>query len=100
MAHVISDECVSCGSCEGECPVGAISEGDGKYEIDADACVDCGAMRSCPVRQVLSQQSNNIQSQSDHKQKALSIRGQCFFLSLHIKIPPETRYNKYALIIP
>lgn len=28
MAHVISDECVSCGSCEGECPVGAISEGD------------------------------------------------------------------------
>ena len=41
MAHVISDECVSCGSCEAECPVGAISEGDGKYEIDADACVDC-----------------------------------------------------------
>ena len=36
MAHVISDECVSCGTCEGECPVGAISEGDGKYEIDAD----------------------------------------------------------------
>ena len=26
MAHVISDECVSCGTCEGECPVGAISE--------------------------------------------------------------------------
>ena len=43
MAHVISDECVSCGTCEGECPVGAISEGDGKYEIDADACVDRGA---------------------------------------------------------
>ena len=25
MAHVISDECVSCGSCEAECPVGALS---------------------------------------------------------------------------
>lgn len=50
MAHVISDECVSCGSCEGECPVGAISEGDGKYEIDADACVDCGACEAaCPT---------------------------------------------------
>ena len=47
MAHVISDECVSCGSCEAECPVGAISEGDGKYEIDADACVDCGSTGAC-----------------------------------------------------
>ena len=49
-AHVIRDECLSCGTCEGECPVGAISEGDGKYEIDADACVDCGACEAaCPT---------------------------------------------------
>ena len=41
MAHVIGDECVSCGSCEAECPVGAISQGADHYEIDADACVDC-----------------------------------------------------------
>ena len=50
MAHVISDECVSCGTFESECPVGAISEGDGKYVIDADACVDCGACEgACPT---------------------------------------------------
>ena len=50
MAHVISDDCISCGSCESECPVGAISEGDGKYEINADACIDCGACAAqCPV---------------------------------------------------
>ena len=30
MAYVITDTCVSCGSCASECPVGAISEGDGK----------------------------------------------------------------------
>ena len=42
MAHVIGDECVSCGACEAECPVSAISEGDGKYEINADECVDFG----------------------------------------------------------
>ena len=42
MAFVITDSCVSCGSCAGECPVGAISQGDGKYEIDANSCIDCG----------------------------------------------------------
>ena len=36
MAYVITDECVSCGTCAGECPVEAISEGDGKYVIDAE----------------------------------------------------------------
>ena len=30
MAYVITDTCVSCGACAGGCPVGAISEGDGK----------------------------------------------------------------------
>ena len=49
MAHVIGDDCISCGSCA-ECPVSAISEGDGKYEINADACIDCGACAAqCPV---------------------------------------------------
>ena len=65
MAHVISDECVSCGSCEGECPVGAISEGDGKYEIDADACVDCGACNACPTGSYFSRVIFNICG--DHK---------------------------------
>ena len=36
MAYVISDECIACGACADECPVSAISEGDGKYVIDAD----------------------------------------------------------------
>ena len=50
MAFVITDSCVSCGSCAGECPVGAISQGDGKYDIDANSCIDCGTCAGvCPT---------------------------------------------------
>lgn len=50
MAYFISEECISCGACEAECPVNCISEGDGTYVIDADACIDCGTCAEvCPV---------------------------------------------------
>ena len=50
MAYVISDACVRCGTCESECPVGAISQGDGQYVIDADSCIDCGTCAGvCPT---------------------------------------------------
>ena len=50
MAHQISDECISCGSCESECPVNAINQGAEHYEINADECIDCGACAAqCPV---------------------------------------------------
>ncbi len=49
MPHVISDECVACGSCVPECPVDAIAEGDPIYVIDAEKCTDCGACTEvCP----------------------------------------------------
>ncbi|HHY63879.1 MAG TPA: 4Fe-4S binding protein [Clostridiaceae bacterium] len=50
MAYFINDDCISCGACEAECPVGCISEGDGKYVIDEDSCIDCGSCANvCPV---------------------------------------------------
>ena len=50
MAYVINQECISCGSCEPECPVNAISDGGAQYVIDADTCLDCGACESvCPT---------------------------------------------------
>jgi NAD-dependent dihydropyrimidine dehydrogenase PreA subunit len=53
MAYKISDECISCGSCVDECPVGAISEGANHFEIDADACIDCGACAAtCPTNAI------------------------------------------------
>ena len=50
MVYKISDECIACGACEAECPVSAISEGDGKYEINPDLCTECGSCADvCPV---------------------------------------------------
>ena len=50
MAHKINpDICVACGSCQSECPQGAISEGD-VYSINPDMCIDCGACAdACPM---------------------------------------------------
>ena len=40
MAYVISDSCVSCGTCAG----------DSQYVIDADSCLDCGTCAGvCPT---------------------------------------------------
>ena len=51
MAYVISDECVSCGTCESECP--AEAQGDEHYVIDADACLDCGTCAdACPTEAI------------------------------------------------
>jgi len=49
MAYVISEDCIACGTCIGECPVEAISEGD-IYKIDPDTCAECGTCASvCPT---------------------------------------------------
>ncbi len=56
MAYKITDECISCGACEAECPNEAISEGETIFIIDPDKCTECvGTAESskcaaiCPV---------------------------------------------------
>lgn len=50
MAYQITDSCISCGACEGGCPVGAIAMGDDHMMINADACIDCGSCAAtCPM---------------------------------------------------
>ncbi len=53
MALKITDACIACGACAGQCPVEAIVEGDGKYVI-TDGCIECGACADqCPVEAIV-----------------------------------------------
>ena len=41
MAFKITEDCISCGACESECPNSAISEGDSTFVIDPNKCTEC-----------------------------------------------------------
>ncbi|GKT09847.1 electron transfer flavoprotein subunit alpha [Desulforhabdus sp. TSK] len=51
VAEIISDKCIACQICIGECPVGAIElNAEGVAEVDPEACIGCGkCFESCPV---------------------------------------------------
>ena len=50
----ITDQCVNCGACEGDCPVSAISEKDGARVINPDVCISCGSCAaSCPAEAII-----------------------------------------------
>jgi len=54
MAYKVTDKCVNCGTCEPDCPVGAISEGDNARKIDASKCISCGTCASeCPAEAIV-----------------------------------------------
>ncbi|MBR5521432.1 MAG: 4Fe-4S binding protein [Oscillospiraceae bacterium] len=52
MAYKITDACIACGACAGQCPVEAIAEGD--IYVITDACIECGACADqCPVEAIV-----------------------------------------------
>ena len=63
MAYKITDSCLKCGTCAGECPMNAISEGEDQYVIDADTCVGCG---TCANRCANRPCGESIAKQSPH----------------------------------
>jgi ferredoxin len=56
MAYKITEDCISCGACESECPNAAIKEGDTTFVIDPAKCTECvgshpssKCAETCPV---------------------------------------------------
>ncbi len=41
MSLIITEECINCGACEGECPNEAISAAEDIYVIEAAKCTEC-----------------------------------------------------------
>ena len=41
MAVIITESCILCGVCVGDCPQGAISEGQEIYVVDPALCTEC-----------------------------------------------------------
>ena len=63
MAFVITDECLSCGTCAANCPAEAIDMGELHYEIDASKCVECGTCAAnCPPLRLSSASNFTIAS--------------------------------------
>lgn len=53
MAFKINNKCVNCGTCEADCPVGAISEQGDTRVIDAEKCISCGTCAAeCPAEAI------------------------------------------------
>jgi ferredoxin len=76
MAMIISEDCISCGACEPECPNEAISQGDTVYVIDAAKCTECvGAHDSpkcvevCPVDGCITQDPAHAETREQLQEK-------------------------------
>jgi ferredoxin len=48
MAYKITEDCISCGACESECPNNAIKEGDTVFVINPDRCTECVGAHDSP----------------------------------------------------
>ena len=49
MALLITEDCIACDACLGECPHTAIEEGNIIYKIEVESCTECIGIYSEPA---------------------------------------------------
>jgi len=76
MAYKITDDCISSGACEPECPNEAISEGETIYVIDPDKCTECVSSyesskcaETCPIDDCCILDPEHVESQEQLLEK-------------------------------
>ncbi len=76
VARVVSDKCIACQICIGECPVGAIELSDeGVARVDPEVCVGCGKCSEvCPVDAISFERKKRRKAESKPK-LAQAIKG-------------------------
>ena len=55
LQYLITNACITCQTCEKNCPVNAISfkSNDFKYEINTETCIKCGlCYRNCVYKAI------------------------------------------------
>ena len=80
MALMITDECISCGACEPECPNQAISQGDAHYIIDPARCTECvgtgeepKCQAACPTDGSIGKDPSQVETQEQLQAKYESL---------------------------
>jgi ferredoxin len=76
MAKMITEECISCGACEADCPNEAISQGDPVYVVDWEKCTECvghfdkpQCIEVCPVDGVIVQHPDHVETREELQAK-------------------------------
>ena len=94
MAYVIGDDCIACGTCQGECPVEAISEGVQSIQISAQSVV----LALVYVLLRLSAWANHLSKQT--KFKPLDIE-RLFYYSLFLQIENQltNEYSVFSVLV-
>jgi electron transfer flavoprotein alpha subunit len=74
IAEIISDKCMGCQLCLGECPVNAITMENGVAKIDAEKCIGCGkCVDVCPANSILFEKPRKKAAAAAPEKKAATL---------------------------